>query len=111
MTVENPNVIDFVVHDPTGEVVLVMVEGRQWDGSDQRIFELQEKVNSYATYALDGELIAQHPELAGKRVRLELRCVGAPDLKTARFLDVVRKQLKKEGLGFRVQQMRSEPSG
>lgn len=111
MSVEDPTVIDFVTHDPSGEVVLVMVEGREWDGSDERLFELQEKINSYASFAVDGQLVEQHPELAGKPVRLELRCVGPPDPKTASFLDMVRGKLDEEGLEFGIQQIRRDPSG
>jgi hypothetical protein len=29
-----------------GTVVLIMVEGREWDGSDVRLLELQTKVNT-----------------------------------------------------------------
>lgn len=111
MSVEDPNVIDFVAHDPSGEVVLVMVEGREWDGSDERLFELQEKINSYASFASDGQLIKQYPELAGKPVRLELRCVSPPDPKTAGFLEMVRGKLTEEGLAFGVQQVRRDSSG
>jgi hypothetical protein len=109
--VEDTNVIDFVAHDPNGEVVLVMVEGRDWDGSDERLFQLQEKINSYASFAFDGQLVVEHPELAGKPVRLELRCASPPDPKTAGFLEMVRGKLKEEGLTFRVQQIRQDPSG
>jgi hypothetical protein len=111
MTVENPNVIDFVAHEPSGEVVLVMVEGRNWDGSEERLFELQEKINSYASYAFDGQMLEEHPELAGKPVRLELRCAGAPDTGTAKFLEMVRERLKDEGLGFSVKEIGTTSSG
>lgn len=111
MSVENPDVIDFVAHDPGGEVVLVMVEGREWDGSDERLFQLQEKINSYALFVTDGQLVQKYPELAGRPVRLELRCASPPDPKTAGFVDMVRGKLEQEGLGFRVQQIRTDPSG
>ena len=111
MSVEDPKVIDFVAHDPSGEVILVMVEGREWDGSNERLFQLQEKINSYASFASDGQLIEKYPELAGKPVRLELRCVGAPDPNTASFLDIVRGRLREEGLSFSVKQIGLNPSG
>ena len=111
MSVEDSNTIDFVAHDPNGEVVLVMVEGREWDGSDARLFELQEKINSYVSFALDGQLIEQHPELLGKPVRLELRCSRLPDPKTADFLGMVQKKLEEEGLGFSVQEIRDDSTG
>lgn len=111
MSVEDRNVIDFVAHDPSGEVVLVMVEGREWDGSNERLFQLQEKINSYASFACDGQLIEKYPELAGKPVRLELRCVSEPDPNTASFLAMVRGKLLEEGLSFSVKQIGLNPSG
>jgi hypothetical protein len=111
MTVEDPNVIDFVAAEPSGVVVLVMVEERDWDGSNERLYQLQEKINSYAAFACEGGLTEQYPELKGKPVRIELRCVRAPDPATAEFLDMVHDRLKEEGLGFNVKQIGSTPSG
>ena len=72
--VANPAVIDlFGLDEKTGEVVLAMREPRPWDGSDERLHELQEKFNAYVSFLLDGEMNAAHPELAGKRARIELR--------------------------------------
>jgi hypothetical protein len=111
MSVEEANVIDFVAQDPGGAVVLVMVEGREWDGSDERLFELQEKINSYVSFASDGQLTEKYPELTGRPVRLELRCVGSPDSKTASFLDMAREKLEEEGLAFTIRQIGQSPSG
>ena len=46
--IANPAVIDlFGVDQKTGEVLLVMNEPRPWDGSDERLHQLQEKFNAY----------------------------------------------------------------
>jgi hypothetical protein len=37
MTVDNPKIIDFVTLGPDGAAVLVMVEHRPWDGTDERL--------------------------------------------------------------------------
>jgi hypothetical protein len=112
MSVEDAHLVDFISFDPTGEIVLIMVEGREWDGSNRRrLFELQEKVNSYASFACEGQLFEQHPELVGKQVRLELRCISPPDPATAKFLDMVREKLMERGLPFAIKQIRTSPSG
>ena len=50
-------VIDIFAHDPkTDEIVLVMNEPRPWDGSEERLHQLQEKFNAYVSFLLDGEL-------------------------------------------------------
>ena len=56
--VANPAVIDvFGLDGKSGEVVLAMNEPRPWDGSDERLHELQEKFNAYVSFLLDGEMI------------------------------------------------------
>ena len=90
----NPAVIDlFGVDKKTGEVLLAMNEPRPWDGSDERLHELQEKFNAYVSFLLDGEMIAAHPELAGKAVRIELRCDQMPDERALGLLNLIHDQL------------------
>jgi hypothetical protein len=79
-------VIDMIAHDPkTDEAVLVMNELEAWDGSDERLLELQERFNAYVSFLLDGEFEEWDPKLAQKRARIEVRCAHMPD---ARALDL-----------------------
>lgn len=111
MSVEDSEVIDLIGHDRNGTVVLIMVEGREWDGSKERLLELQDKLNAYAAFALDGELIERHPEFVGKAVRIELRCATLPDQTTAEFIRNAAKLLEDVGLTLKVQQIRNKPTG
>lgn len=92
--VANPAVVDlFGVDGKTGEVVLAMHEARPWDGSDERLHQLQEKFNAYVSFFLDGEMLAAHPELAGKPARIELRCDQMPDERALELLNLIHEQL------------------
>ena len=92
--VANPAVIDlFGVDGRTDEVVLAMNEPRPWDGSDERLHEMQEKFNAYVSFLLDGEMLAAHPELAGKPARIELRCDEMPDQRALELLNLIHDQL------------------
>jgi len=92
--VANPAVIDLFAFDQkTGEVLLAMNEPRPWDGSDERLHELQEKFNAYVSFLLDGEMIASHPELAGKSARIELRCDHIPDDRALGLLNLIHDQI------------------
>jgi hypothetical protein len=92
--VMNPEIIDLFAHDPkTDEVLLAMHESRPWDGSDERLHELQEKFNAYVSFLLDGEMTAAHPELAGKRARIELRCDYMPDERALSLLNLIHDQI------------------
>ena len=73
-------VIDVIAQDAkTNEVVLVMNEPGEWDGSDEQLLALQERFNAYVSFLLDGEMTEAHPEFAGKAARIELRCAQMPD--------------------------------
>jgi hypothetical protein len=88
------DVIDVIAHDPkTGEAVFIMNEPNEWDGSDERLFSLQERFNAYVSFLLDGEMAEAHPELAGRPKRIELRCAHMPDTRTRELLGLIHDQL------------------
>ncbi len=76
-----------------GVAVLMMVEERPWSGEDAQLFQLQEKLNAYLSFILDGEMAESYPELQGKPVRVVVRCAEEPDQKTVEMLSAVRKQI------------------
>ncbi len=101
--VANPAVIDlFGVDQRTGEVLLAMNEPRPWDGSDERLHELQEKFNAYVSFLLDGEMITAHPELEGKPARIELRCEHMPDERALGLLNLIHDQLALQDIKMEV---------
>jgi hypothetical protein len=101
--VANAAVIDlFALDEKTGEVLLVMKEDRPWDGSDLRLHELQEKFNAYVSFLLDGEMLTEHPELAGKRARIELHSLTMPDERVVELLGLIHEQLALQEIGMEV---------
>lgn len=100
---ENPAVIDLIVHDPrTDCVTLGMVESRRWDGSELQMYQLQEKINAYLSFALDGELAEAYPPLAEKPLVLQLDCVEVPPEPVQRFLKVVAEQIALQSIKLRI---------
>ena len=100
---ENVGVIDVFAHDPkTDEIVLVMNEPRPWDGSDERLHQLQEKFNAYVSFLLDGELAEAHPDLAQKPARIELRCAHMPDARAVELLGMIHDQLAFQNIKMEV---------
>jgi hypothetical protein len=93
-TTDRAGVIDLIAHDPkTGEVVLVMNEPDEWDGSDEQLLTLQERFNAYVSFLLDGEMASDHPELAGKSARIEVRCTHVPGTRALELLGLIHDQL------------------
>ena len=91
---DRTGLIDVIARDTkTGEVVLVMNEPDGWDGSDARLLEVQERFNAYVSFLLDGEMASEHPDLAGKPARIELRCAHMPDPRAIGLLGMIHDQL------------------
>ena len=91
---DRTGVIDVIAEDKKiGEVVLVMNEPNEWDGSDEQLLALQERFNAYASFLMDGEMAEAHPELAGKASRIELRCTRVPDARTLELLGLIHDHL------------------
>jgi uncharacterized protein DUF6572 len=91
---DRTGVIDVIAEDPkTCEAVLVMNEPNEWNGSDEQLLALQERLNAYVSFLLDGEMAETHPELAGKRARIELRCAHMPDANALELLGLIHDQL------------------
>jgi Family of unknown function (DUF6572) len=87
-------VIDLIGHDTKAdEAVLIMNEPNPWDGSDAQLHELQERFNAYTSFLLDGECAEAHPELSGKRARIEVRCAYMPDARAIDLLGMIHDQL------------------
>jgi len=105
------SVIDVIAHDPkTGEVVLVMSEPNEWDDSDDQLLSLQERINAYVSFLLDGEMAEAHPELAGKPARIELRCAHMPDTRALELLGLIHDQLAFQEIKLEVVVRNQEPT-
>ncbi len=77
--VANPSVVDLIEPDrETGDVVLVMLEERGWSDDIGRLRELEDKLNAYFVFVLDGYLVREYPEYEGRPVRIQLDCSAPP---------------------------------
>ena len=109
-TTDRTGIIDVIAQDAkANEVVLVMNEPDEWDGSDERLLALQERFNAYVSFLLDGEMATHHPELAGKPARIELRCAHVPDTRALELLGLIHDQLAFQEIRFEVV-VRNEPT-
>ena len=73
--ISHPDVLDLVTHDDAA-VRLILIEDRAL--SDEDAPDLQEKLNSYLGYALDGELLREYPDSKGKLVLLRIEFSKRP---------------------------------
>ncbi len=99
--VQNPTIVDLITLDTTSDkVVLVMVEHRSWGASPRQFREIEEKINRYLGYALDGFLAEHYPRYEGKAVRIRLDCPEPPSGAAAPFVDAARRAIEAQGVEF-----------
>lgn len=99
--VQNPRIMDLIRVDPSsGNVVLVMFERRSWGLGHHQFKEIEEKINRYMGYVLDGFLAEQYPKYIGKNVEIVLECVQPPPPEVQPFLDAATKAARAHGLEF-----------
>jgi hypothetical protein len=100
--VANPNVVDLIAPEPGGgPVVLVMRDARPWHGQEQ-LRQLEEKINRYLGYVLDGFLVRQYPDYAERAKAIRLECRDEPSGEAAAFLAEARTVIEAQGLGFEI---------
>ena len=110
--VEHTAVIDLLAENPaTGRVEMVMFEPRPWDGGEEQLFQLQEKLNAYMSFALDGEMAEAYPDLLGRPLSVVLRCVDMPSPEAVVFLAQVRDQIALQGIDLEVRYAREAQAG
>ena len=97
--VENPKVVDLISVDPASDkVVLTMIERRPWGASPQQFQQIEEKINRYMGYALDGFLAEHYPEYEGKRVQIRLECAEEPHGEAVLFVQAAARAASDHGL-------------
>src|SRR2546423_1382919 len=101
MSVSQPDVVDFVAHDPLkDEALLVMVEERAWGDHGELLPELQAKLNTYLGF-IEHQLSVDYPALTGKPVHVQLRSSFPPGNAELEFLRIALEQhLAPEGIQF-----------
>ena len=92
--IAHPGVLDAFAYDGRRDtLVLAMYETRPWTGGEHQLFQLQEKLNAYASFILDGEMKDSFPQYAEKPIEIQLRTRHEPDEVALRLLTGAREQL------------------
>lgn len=101
--IERTGMLDAFAHDTRDDVlVLAMFETRPWEQGEPQLFQLQEKLNAYVSFILDGEMRDSFPHLLDKPVRIELRTAEEPSARALEFLGRARDQLALQQIGLEV---------
>jgi len=99
--VQNPMVIDLITLDKASDtVVLVMTERRPWGAPAEQFKQIEEKVNRYMGYVLDGFLAQQYPQYQGKAVEIRLDCADEPQGEALHFVQAMTDAVEGHGIHF-----------
>lgn len=110
--VAHPAVLDALAHDTRRDtLVLAMYESRPWTGDENHLLQLQEKLNAYASFILDGELSDTFPHLSSKPVEIQLRTRHHPDPLALGLLEQAREQLALQQITLQTVLVDEEPTG
>ncbi len=92
--IAHPGILDAFAYDSRRDcLVLAMYENRPWTLGEVQHFQLQEKLNAYASFILDGEMTESFPQFAGKPIEIQIRTLHEPDDIALRLIAQAREQL------------------
>ncbi len=101
--VQNPAIVDLITLDKASDtVVLVMIERRPWDATRDQFKQIEEKLNRYMGYVLDGFLAEQYPQYRGKTAQIRLDCAEAPHGEAVRFVEAMTHATERYGIHFSI---------
>ena len=94
MSLEKTNIVDAMgLDEASSRVILVIRHDGAWDGSKEQLYLLQEKLNAYLSFALDGEMAETNPEFANYPIGILIDSALALDPRTLHLLAHVRQQI------------------
>jgi len=110
---QNHQTIDFIAHDPeTDRVVLSMVENRPWGDQGSLLPDLQNKLNTYLGFVLEGQLLEHHPEFKGKKIGFVLQTQHPLGAREQKFVSIVeRSHLLPRDITWSVRLLSGEGNG
>lgn len=94
----NPEKLDLVTQGQAGEANLYVIQDQPWIGSAAEIESLEQKLRTYVTFALDGQMHELYPELRGQEWRIIIDSyVGPPDERCWARLSILGDEIRDRG--------------
>ena len=101
MSVDNPKVVDAIGTERTTDIVVLTISDHlEWDGDNQHLEVLQEKINKYLEFIQSGQLFESYPQAVGKQLRIDVICKYPPTRAAKRFLTAAQDVIEQAGWSF-----------
>ena len=73
MAINNSEVIDFIgVNEMNNEVILTISDHFNWEGVDEHLKALQDKLNSYINFVESGEIFQTYADAINRNIIIEV---------------------------------------
>jgi hypothetical protein len=72
MTIEQLDVVDFILVEPENDTVLTVSDHLTWDDEKQHLLLLQEKLNAYVRFIQSGEIYKEWPDAKDRPILIEV---------------------------------------
>lgn len=102
MTIEQPDLVDFILVEPEGDTVLTISDHLPWDDEKQHLLRLQEKLNAYVRFIESREIYQKWPDAAGKPILIEVVLKHPVPAKSLWFFEKATAAIMGAGYKFRV---------
>ena len=95
----DPLKVDLVALASDGAAVeVIIVNDSPWTGSDAQIMSLQQKIQAYVGFVLDGQMVATYPDTDGLPWRIVIVAqAGPPDPRSADVISRVADKVREFG--------------
>lgn len=105
VSVEQQDVVDFISIDQhTGGTILTIADHLPW-GNLEHLYLLQEKINSYVAFVINGEILQAYPSANTYDVNISLVYRYEPVESAPKFFVLVENTLNEAGFKFRHEQL------
>jgi hypothetical protein len=112
MTVEDTDKIDFVTGERrTGDMILTISDHLDWDENEgEHLVVLQKKLNMYLEFIESGQIYAQIPQAAGRKIVIQVMGKYPLSEEAGKFYRLAGKAIESYGYSLRFRQLGSTPN-
>jgi hypothetical protein len=96
--------IELIFSNDEAVRLILVVESGEWEHPDA-LYQLQDKVNAAASYALDGQMTEEYPQHQGKQVEIVVRPVDEAPEQVRVFVEHAAAVLAADGLKVELKQL------
>src|SRR4029453_18308524 len=97
MAVDETSIVDFVSVDDSNNVNLTISDHLGWLATEEHLFLLQEKINTYCKYVENGQLHDEYPQTRDRRPAIDVMFFYKPVAEAEQFLAKVKSILEQDG--------------